>query len=123
MNKEQHKLLDDTYENYQTEWLKENPPFSGSYTDKCLTQEEFINKCKTDSEFAKKWGLTIEERKLSNDERFRIAYKNLDLRKELEAQSKILHYPDGHNKVMDDANIPTKLITITYNDKTIESYE
>jgi hypothetical protein len=58
-----------------------------------------------------------------NDERFRIAYKNLDLRKELDAQSKMLHYPDGHNKAMDDANIPTKLITITYNDKTITSYE
>jgi hypothetical protein len=35
----------------------------------------------------------------------------------------MLYYPDGHNKVMDDANIPTKLITITYNDKTIENYE
>jgi hypothetical protein len=88
-----------------------------------LTQNEFINKCKTDLEFSERWGLTIEERELSDDERFRIAYKNLDLRKELEAQSKMLHYPDGHNKAMDEANIPTKLITITYNDKTIESYE
>jgi hypothetical protein len=25
------------------------------------TQEEFINKCKTDSEFSQKWGLKIEE--------------------------------------------------------------
>jgi hypothetical protein len=87
-----------------------------------LTKDEFINKCKTDLEFSEKWGLTIEERELSDDERFRIAYKNLDLRKELEAQSKMLHYPDGHNKAMDEANIPTKLITITYNDKTIEMF-
>jgi thymidylate synthase len=46
----------DAYKNYQTEWLKENPPFNGPYTDPCLTQEEFINKIKTDDEFAKKLG-------------------------------------------------------------------
>ena len=46
----------DAYKNYQTEWLKENPPFNGPYTDPCLTKEEFINKIRTDDEFAKKWG-------------------------------------------------------------------
>ena len=46
----------DAYKNYQTEWMKENPPFAGPYTDPCLSQEEFINKIKTDDEFAKKWG-------------------------------------------------------------------
>jgi thymidylate synthase len=47
-------------------------------------------------------------RELTNDERFRIAYKDLGLRKKLESESKMLRYPDGHNKVMDDANIPTQ---------------
>jgi hypothetical protein len=42
MSKEQHKLLDDAYENYQTEWLKENPPFARPYADKCLSQEEWV---------------------------------------------------------------------------------
>jgi len=46
----------DAYKNYGSNWLKENPPFAGPYTDPCLTQEEFINKIKTDDEFAKKWG-------------------------------------------------------------------
>jgi len=46
----------DAYKNYQTEWMKENPPFAGPYTDPCLSQEEFIDKIKTDAEFAKKWG-------------------------------------------------------------------
>ena len=46
----------DAYKNYEKEWLKENPPFGGPYTDPCLTQEEFINKIKTDDEFAKQWG-------------------------------------------------------------------
>jgi hypothetical protein len=114
MNKEQHKLLDDTYENYQTEWLKENPPFSGPYTDKCLTQEEFIDKCKTDDEFANKWGLKIEERELSLKER-------TDYKKKRDGIARTIA-PYSH-QILDNSNIPTKLITITYNDKTIESYE
>ena len=46
----------DAYKNYEKEWMKENPPFAGPYTDPCLTMEEFINKIKTNDEFAKKWG-------------------------------------------------------------------
>jgi hypothetical protein len=127
MNKEQEGLIELVGQKY-TKWFYANavPSVSGKPIlngEGILTRGEFINKIKTDPEFSETWGLKIEERELSHDERFRIAYKNLELRKKLEAQSKMLHYPDGHNKVMDDANIPTKLITITYNDKTIESYE
>lgn len=46
----------DAYKKYQTEWLKENPPMAGPYTDKMLTIEQFISKIKTDDEFAKRWG-------------------------------------------------------------------
>jgi thymidylate synthase len=46
----------DAYKNYENNWLKENPPFAGPYTDKCLTQEEFIDKIKEDDKFAEKWG-------------------------------------------------------------------
>ena len=46
----------DAYKNYESNWLKENPPMAGPYTDACLTMEEFINKIKTDDEFAKEWG-------------------------------------------------------------------
>jgi hypothetical protein len=122
MSKEQQGLLDEVYRKYADShkyfvdgWLHVIPMEH--------SKETFVNECKTDTEFSEKWGLKIEEQELSHDERFRIAYKNLELRKKLEAQSKMLHYPDGHNKVMDDANIPTRLITITYNDKKIESYE
>jgi hypothetical protein len=132
MSKEQQELVGDAYKEYRKQMtlsVNNGYDINRDYfksNENCFTpytQEKFINKCKTDKEFSEKWGLKIEERELSHDERFRIAYKNLELRKKLEAQSKMLHYPDGHNKVMDDANIPTKLITITYNDKTIESYE
>jgi thymidylate synthase len=46
----------DAYKNYQTEWLKENPPLSGPYDNVCLTKEQFTNKIKTDDVFAKQWG-------------------------------------------------------------------
>ena len=131
MNSEQQELLDEVYLAYaDSHWTSPSNPNGKLLSEQLFgvipmehSKESFINEIKTNSKFSKKWGLTIEERELSNDERFRIAYKNLDLRKELEAQSKMLHYPDGHNKAMDNANIPTKLITITYNDKIIESYE
>jgi hypothetical protein len=84
-----------------------------------LTKDEFIKKCKTDIEFSEKWGLTIEEQELSGSERYTIArqyglcpkYSNIGLENCTEEE----HY----NKY----NIPTKLITITYNDKKIKSYE
>ena len=46
----------DCYKAYEKEWMKENPPFSGPYTDKILSKEDFINKIKTDDDFANKWG-------------------------------------------------------------------
>jgi len=46
----------DAYKNYESNWLKENPPMAGPYTDSCLTISEFIDKIKTDIVFAMKWG-------------------------------------------------------------------
>jgi hypothetical protein len=122
MNKEQQELVGDAYKNHILN-LSSVEIHDVLQHDNLITQEEFINKIKTDDEFAKKWGLTIEVRELSQEERFKIAYKNLELRKKLESESAMLHYPSGHSKVMDDANIPTRAISLTYNDKTIESYE
>jgi len=47
--------LIDAYKNYESNWLKENPPFTGPYTSTCLTQEEFINKINTNDDFNKEW--------------------------------------------------------------------
>jgi hypothetical protein len=84
-----------------------------------LTKDEFINKCKTDPEFSEKWGLTIEERELSFEER-------LDLLKKLEIfQERVIDNTKSEmiHSLADSHSIPTKLITISYNDKKIESYE
>jgi hypothetical protein len=126
MSKEQQELLDKAYNKYQSQtWfhiddlasLKESDGMNMSTGERKkvyrqYAQEEFIDKCKTDTEFSEKWGYKIEERELSLDERgdiYETNFKGLKRNKS--------------NEDFDKINIPTKLITITYNDKTIESYE
>ena len=106
MNKEQEQIIDEEYALYLNESRIYNYPESF-----IVSKEEFINKCKTDTEFSETWGLKIEERELSWEERFELFKK----------QNNGSHPYD--NEMLDDYNIPTKLITITYNKKTIESYE
>ena len=73
MNKERYnQIIDEVYENYlkhndevDNYWIKKNPEIKSRW--KPYTQEEFINKIKTDDEFSEKWGLKIEERELSLD--------------------------------------------------------
>jgi hypothetical protein len=116
MNKEQ--IIDEAYVNYGQKIISEDLWMLVAIGWPS-TQEEFINKCKTNPEFSEKWGLKIEERELTDVERYTIArqyglcpkYSNIRLENCTEEE----HY----NKF----NVPTKLITITYNDKTIESYE
>jgi hypothetical protein len=92
-------------------------------TGRPLIKEEFINKCKTDTEFSQRWGLKIEERELSLEERSIIAKSN---HYEVSQNIKMFVRVDEDrtlHKNLDEINIPTKLITVTYNDKTVESYE
>jgi hypothetical protein len=84
-----------------------------------LTKEEFINKCKTDAYFSVKWGLKIEEKELSTEERWRIRFDYYPKDKQFPWDRMAL----PSHRFLDNFNIPTKLITVTYNDKTIESYE
>ena len=121
MNKEQ--IIDEAYKNYEEEvrnlgaWaIDDAKDYDEIYDEESgdtweiitpLSQEEFINKCKTDTEFSEKWGLKIEERELSDKERVAIFMENKRTNK----------FEDNN------CDIPTKLITITYNNETIESYE
>ena len=107
--KDEPDLLNDAYMSYY--WIM---------GDKIkLTKDEFIKKCKTDIEFSQRWGLKIEEQELSLEERLNLL-KKLEIFQERvidNAKSEMIH------SLADSHSIPTKLITITYNDKTIESYE
>jgi hypothetical protein len=113
MNKERYnQIIDDAYKNYckkadegtfSRKWLKLKESFDGFFTNEeysLYTKEEFINKCKTDPEFSEKWGLKIEERE-------------------------ILKQIDQTNPMLKGSTtlVPTKQITLTYNNETIESYE
>jgi hypothetical protein len=123
MSKEQQELLDEAYENYSKE---SESQFIPNFEDGTMTiispashygflsKEKFINKCKTDTEFSERWILKIEERELSIEERQGILEKVFPM-----------YYMDqqfGGEDIFNRNNIPTKLITITYKDKTIESY-
>ena len=109
-NKEKYnQIIDEAYERY---WSSiETSEYDGigptSIKLPTLMKEEFINKCKKDPEFSEKWGLKIEERELSAQERVAIFMENKRTNK----------FEDNN------CDIPTKLITITYNNETIESYE
>jgi hypothetical protein len=124
MNKERYdQIIDETYENYESQQTNMFIPI--------WSQDEFINKIKTDSKFSETWGLKIEERELSWEERRDLLtpsqYDGTALNKYGKEDcgfgdispftDKVIHY------WLDLHNIPTKLITLTYNNETIESYE
>ena len=127
MNKKRYnQIIHEAYENY-SKALVDSITFSERYKHFRVnglefnsgypnyihfTKEEFINKCKTDPEFSEKWGLKIEERELSLEERndyYTSNYKGLDC--------------ESHEELNKLGDIPTKLITITYNNEKIEVYE
>jgi hypothetical protein len=117
MNKEKYnQIIDEVYKNYFLIKSMEKGPFGISGL--ILPKEEFINNCKTNPEFSEKWGLKIEERKLSLEER----------RHQLALPIWRKVWPIADMMVPTNVDntpfkIPTKLITLTYNNETIESYE
>jgi hypothetical protein len=148
MNKEQQDIILDVYREYcleQSKYLTHGGTIQ-EFINKCKTEDalslkwreeyrnlqygskeeiEHLSKHYTsDTEFSERWGLKIEERELSRDERCDEYIK----RHPKETNDGILNYKwIGDNlcthEDYDKWNIPTKLITITYNDKKIESYE
>ena len=116
MNKERYnQIIDEAYENYSKEYEKDNS-FGLCLLVQKPDREMFINKCKTDPEFSEKWGLKIEERELSLEERKRIY--EMEYTNDIEVENN--HWLESKLKTR---NIPTKLITLTYNNEIIESYE
>jgi hypothetical protein len=123
-NEKMNQMIDEAYEKYkkhietqrdiqkkEVERLRSQGKKVRVALINLLTKEEFINKCKTDSEFSEMWGLKIEERELFMEERWKMA----DLTPNMTEF-------DYCNKLCDEHNVPTKLITITYNNEIVESY-
>ena len=124
MNKEQQELVDEAYKNYSKEYEKDNSigmcllvkRLDGKSIYRKPKKEMFVDLCTYDKTFSEKWGLTIEERELSLEERKEIYEK--EYTNDVEVQND--HWLESKLRTR---NIPTKLITVTYNNKTITSYE
>ena len=121
MNKERYnQIIDEVYENYLNNFaapvcpptLDVQPDF-----DEPLSKETFIKLIKHSRGFSKKWGLKIEERELSLEERLDIAIK-------MGYDSFDLDIAMGNSEdALSDYGIPTREITLTYKNETIEVYE
>jgi len=129
MSKERYnQIIDEVYKNYEKQYstfeigivksIAGNNPMVDSLlknNSSILSQQEFINKCKTDQEFSERWGLKIEERELDYNERCNLYVKKYG--------DFSVHPFQGKTIILNDFNIPTKLITIQYNGEKIEVYE
>ena len=120
MSKERYKqIIDEAYKNFL---MTSKKMVSKEILEKFLKHTpnihkvEFIDKIKTDERFSERWGLKIEEQKLSHDERIILMNKKLGVTDTL---------PQYYNTddEMDKNNIPTKVITVTYNNEIIKIYD
>lgn len=110
MNKERYnQIIDEVYYKYTTKYM--------GYDD-VPSKELFLFEIKNNPEFSEKWGLQIEERELSLEERHKLA---LPIWKEKYGPLANLMVPTNVDNT--PYNIPTKQITLTYNNETIEVYE
>jgi hypothetical protein len=119
-NEKYNQIIDEVYTEY-CKWYSHVDEKTGNfvnvkYPNSKSSKEEFIFRIKSDKEFAEVWGLTIEERELSIQERKDIYYKSNY------AKDTFPTNDNGWNNLFDGFKIPTKLISITYKE-TIEVYE
>jgi len=126
MNKEQEDIVNDAYENYVkiVESNKELYLERDGYIRNILTKDDFIKESKYNNEFSEKWDLKIKERELSDDERYNLL-SDTEKRSFIVTIIPGVEYGEEVKYTLDTfyKHVPTKLITINYNDKTIESYE
>jgi hypothetical protein len=109
MNKEKYNQIIDIFFG---DYLR---TYKGNFV---MDKEEFINAIKTNPEFSEKWGLKIEEKVLDLNERQSWFFEN----KRMFLNNEFCDEVESH-KNFDYYNIPKKLITLTYNNEILESYE
>jgi hypothetical protein len=103
-----NQIIDEVYNKYTKKYV--------GYDD-VPSKELFIFEIKNNPDFSEKWGLKIEERELGLEERYKIA---LPIWKEKYGILANMMVPTNVDNT--PYNIPTKVITISYNGKIIESY-
>jgi len=124
MNNEKiNQIIDEAYENYSKEYEKDNSigltllvqRVDGKSVYRKPDKQMFIDLCTYDKTFSKKWGLKIEERELTYPEKYRIWFTS-NYETGMEYNEEVV--PDFDDEYYEPT--PTKLITITYNNETIE---
>jgi hypothetical protein len=133
IDKQSIDLIGDAYKNFEKQFGVVKEDIESFILKRKMIEEslfpdknEFIRLIKTSNDFAKKWGVEVEVRELELGERQKIliekGYSGLlhSNTKNYKSGKKIL---EVIRQTCDDVNIPTKSISLTYNDKTIESYE
>ena len=125
MNNERYnQIIDEAYKNYaHSHWTPPSNPKGKLLSDQLWglipmqhNKESFIHEIKTNPEFSKKWGLKIEKRELSTEERNQWVHINWNA-------NNPLMKADWKFYELDQQNVPTKLITVTYQENKIEIYE
>ena len=119
MNNEQQVLIDEAYEHYCKSFENQTPIEEYSFDTDPMTQFMFIDKCKENKYFYEKWSLKIEERELSLEEKWELYLKS-GLNIEIDG---ILLELKHMETPFYPKSLPNKLITVTYHNKTITSYE
>lgn len=116
-----NEIMDDVYKNYgdsHTTFL------NGFAMVKPMvhSKETFINECKSNEKFAKKWGVKISERELSFEERRKYGIDIL-------GYESLLDYGHSQNdddiilELLNEWNVPTKIITLQYKEEKVSYYE
>ena len=132
-NERYNQIVDDAYENYSKEYEKDNSigmalliqTVDGKSVYRKPDREMFIGLCTHDASFSDRWGLKIEERELSLEER--VDYFNSKMIKEgIRTQIGTVDVDESYwRKALEETNhnIPTREITVTHNNETVEIYE
>ena len=117
MSKERYnQIINEAYENYCKSFDTQSEIESHSFDTDPMTKIMFVEKIKNLDWFSETWGFKIEEKELSLEERKRIY--EMEYTNDIEVENN--HWLESKLKTR---NTPTKLITLTYNNETIESYE
>jgi len=125
MSKERYyEIINEVYSRYaDSHWSEPINPEGQTLGEKLWSlapmkhnKETFVNEIKCVKEFSEKWGLKIEERELSLEERKSIYEKEYTGGMEVPNNNWL-------NSKLTTRNTPTKLITVNYKNEKIEIYE
>jgi hypothetical protein len=124
-----NQIIDEVYAKYSEACEKDNSVglnllvkiVDGSTKYRKLDMGMFEVLIRHDKSFSERWGLTIEEEELGLDER-----KQIMIDKEIDYVTVNMFFNktlDRPKQEMYEKTIPTKLITVIYNNETFEIYE